>query len=313
MTLQAEKTNRLALWVLAAALLFGILARYVWIMDMEFKGDEQFLYEQSQVVGVSEPWPELGMVSGVGTRQPALCTWILPLLQRVFRFTDPTGAARAIQTMNVLALLLFAFFAWKQVAREDRETWIWGVSLAAVNPMAIILQRKIWSHSALPLFSFFAMAAWWRLDRWWGAFLFGLLGILIGQVHMSGFFFLAAVMLWTAIYRRKEWRWGFTSAGLLVGSIPMIPWLQYMMTSRPPVDHAVWIPALGHGCRWPGPALLDPRGPSSVPDDPSRGRAENFPRRARLRRDRRHRPLDPDPRDPREVGGAPGSAPAALE
>ncbi len=254
-----QPTSRLALWALGIALIFGVLVRYVWIMDMEFKGDEQFLYEQSQLVGVTQPWPELGMVSGVGTKQPALCTWILPILQRVFRFTDPTGAARAIQSMNILALFLFAAFAWRRIPREDREVWIWGVALGAVNPMAVILQRKIWSHSALPLFSFLAMAAWWRLDRWWGAFVFGLLGILIGQVHMSGFFFLAAVLIWSALYRRKEWRWGFTAAGLALGSIPMIPWLKYMLTSSPPVDHTVWIPGYFYRLWGTGAVGLDLR------------------------------------------------------
>lgn len=48
---------------------------------------------------------------------------------------------------------------------------------------------------------------------------------------MSGFFLTAGVFLWT-FFRDRRARWGFWSAGSLIGAIPLLPWLQYL-ASKP--------------------------------------------------------------------------------
>jgi hypothetical protein len=69
--------------------------------------------------------------------------------------------------------------------------------------------------------------AWRYRHKKAGAFFWGLLGICLGQIHMSGFFLAGGVFLWTA-FRGRLGRWGYWLMGSLAGSIPLIPWLRYM-------------------------------------------------------------------------------------
>ena len=46
--------------------------------------------------------------------------------------------------------------------------------------------------TVLPLFSLAMLAGWWHRRRRWGAFLWGIAGTLLGQVHLTGFVFAAA-------------------------------------------------------------------------------------------------------------------------
>ena len=45
----------------AASIVVGAAFRFAWPGDMEFKADERYMFERSQFVGVSEPWPAVGM------------------------------------------------------------------------------------------------------------------------------------------------------------------------------------------------------------------------------------------------------------
>jgi hypothetical protein len=105
-----------------------------------------------------------------------------------------------------------------------------------VNPITVAMERKIWAQSALPLFVALFWLAWWRRDRWWGAFAWGLVGALVGQVHMSGLFFAAGVFAWEALNMWRARRLGATRwvawiAGSAVGALPMIPWVLYVATA----------------------------------------------------------------------------------
>src|SRR5262249_23628779 len=89
---------------------------------------------------------------------------------------------------------------------------------------------KIWAQSALPFFSMLFLVGWLRRDRRWGAFLWGLLSAVIGQIHMSGFFFAAAFVLWELFAGRERreppnTRWRLFVAGCLVGALGLVPWV----------------------------------------------------------------------------------------
>lgn len=220
--------------VLVVAL--GITLRLTWVTDMEYKGDERFMFDRSQHVGREEPWPELGMESGVGTRNPGMSIWFFAVLARVFGATTPLSLDRAVILLNCGALVVLAFFALRSVPEEEREPWLWATALAAVNPIAIYLQRKIWAQSVLPLFCVLFLIGFRRRDRYWGAFLWGLIGAALGQVHMSGFFFAAGFFLWDAVLGRgtKEAprpraKWIAWVVGSSIASIPLIPWIKYVL------------------------------------------------------------------------------------
>lgn len=219
-----------------AAVTVGIVLRLTWVTDMEYKGDERFMFDRSQHVGKDEPWPELGMESGVGTRNPGMSIWFFAVLARVFGATTPLSLDRAVILLNCAALVVLGLFALRGVPEEEREPWTWATALAAVNPIAIYLQRKIWAQSVLPLFCVLFLVGFRRRDRYWGAFLWGLIGAALGQVHMSGFFFAAGFFLWDAVLGRgtKEAprpraKWIAWVIGSAIASIPLLPWIRYVL------------------------------------------------------------------------------------
>ena len=73
-----------------------------------------------------------------------------------------------------------------------------------------------------------------KRERKLGAWVWGFSGALIGQIHMSGFFLAGALFLWTLAFsppeKRRNIAWGSWFVGSLLGAIPLIPWLQFLLT-----------------------------------------------------------------------------------
>lgn len=216
----------------------GAALRLSFGHDIEYKYDEAWMFEQARGGAAGGPWPELGMPSGVGVRNPAMSVWVFIGLAKLFGTESPVELARAVQWLNCAALALLGWFAWKRARGADREAWFWGAALAAVNPIAVILQRKIWAQSTLPLLSMVFLIGVWSMESAWGAFLMGFAGTIAGQIHMSGFFYLAAFMGWLVLTRRGEWRWGWTLLGIMSAVPPMIPWIRMVLSGQE--HHSEW-------------------------------------------------------------------------
>jgi hypothetical protein len=217
-----------------AALALGALFRFVWGGDIEYKQDEAWVYllvTQHQEKG---EWAELGMPSSQHLRVPALSVWVFYPFADLFGASEPTLLARGAQVGNCAALLLLALFAWRCVPAREREPWLWAVALLAVNPLTVLYHRKIWPPCQLPLFCVAFLVAWWYRDRRWGALTWGLVGACLGQVHVSGFLYAAAVLVATVVADRR-FRWKAWLAGSVLGSLPMVPWLVYLARDRDPM------------------------------------------------------------------------------
>jgi hypothetical protein len=221
--------SRLAWWMLACALVAGGILRLAWISDMEWKDDERWSYRMSQEVGRSRPWPAVGMPTSLGFSNPGLSVWIFVPIGRMAG--TPTSMARAIVLLNMIGLVGFACAVRAYLPAQEREPWIWGLALHAVSPFAIRLSRKIWPPSILtPLLLLLWMAHRHRQSRW-GAFGWGLLGALIGQVHLSGWFVAAGLAIGTAV---AEWRgrlprsryWHWWVVGGALGLSMALPWVR---------------------------------------------------------------------------------------
>jgi hypothetical protein len=228
-------------WVCVGIFALGAILRLVFGADMEFKSDEQWMFDRAVRTGITEPWPLLGMPSGVYVRNPGMSVWVFVLLARLFHVVTPVELGRAVQLLNTAALGVLLFFATRLVRNaREREIWLWAIALGAVNPFAILYQRKIWAQSVLPLFSACFLVAWWKRGTRSGAFFWGLIGACLGQIHMAGFFFAAGFALWGALWDRKGVRWRYWFLGSVLGAIPLLPWLAHFADSARHGGHSIF-------------------------------------------------------------------------
>jgi hypothetical protein len=227
------------------ALVAGAILRLIWVEDIEYKADEAWTFEHSQQAHL--PW--LGMPSSVDIPNPGMSLWVFTLLQRISGAQDPPSLARAVQITNIVALVLLVLFALRHVPREEREPWLWAAALVAVNPLAVLFHRKIWPPCLLPLLTLMMLYGWWYRQRRGPAFLWGLVGACLGQIHMAGFFFAGGFALWAALFDRP-WRervaWRSWLLGSALGALPMLPWLVHLLShpAERPVNPHRWV----HAC-----------------------------------------------------------------
>lgn len=214
---------------LAGALLAGAALRLVWVEDIEFKGDESWTFLQTQTIGESEQFPWLGMPTSVQLRNPGMSLWVFLGLAKLFPIHDPLGLARSVQAINIVAIAMLMGFAWLCCPRIEREPWLWSAALLCVNPLAVLFHRKIWPPCVLPVFVSALLLGWWYRRRWWGAFFWGLLGGLMGQVHLAAYFFVGGFLAWAVLFDRRRVAWTGWVSGSTLAFIPMLPWVNYFL------------------------------------------------------------------------------------
>ena len=132
--------------------------------------------------------------------------------------------------MNVIALLGLLCFVLKVVPAAEREPWLWSVALVSVNPLAVLFHRKIWPPCLYPLIITLFLLCWWYRQRRLGAVGWGLIGACLGQIQGAGFFFAAGFVLWALLFDRKGVAWVSWVVGSILGTLPMLPWIHYMLT-----------------------------------------------------------------------------------
>jgi hypothetical protein len=182
------------------------------------------------------------MISSGGFANPGMSLWVFLGLGRLFAVADPPDLARAVQLLNVAALLLLTWIACCRVAPAEREAWRWATALAAVHPLLIVFHRKIWPPSVMPLLSLLLLLGWWRREKRGGAFAWGLLGAVLGQIHLSGFFFTGGLALWAGLFDRRRVRWPSWLAGNILGGLPLLPWALQMASHHvgQPITNSGW-------------------------------------------------------------------------
>jgi len=184
-----------------------------------------------------------------------MSVWVFAILAKATGAHTPIELARAVQLLNCAALTLLFGFAFTRKDEDEQTVWFWTAALAAVDPLGIILQRKIWAQSVLPIFAWALFLAWRARSSLIGSLCWGVAGALLGQIHMSGFFYAAVFVVWSVYAHIRKTnpqptRWIAWFVGSVLGSLPMIPWLNYLRTAKPALSH--WPappPALG-GNAW---------------------------------------------------------------
>jgi len=99
-------------------LILGSFFRVSWPLDMEWKGDEKWMFAKALAIASNQaPWPWIGMPSGVGLQNPGLSIWPFALLAHVAH--DPVAMAQAVQWINVKAGLTFAETGYDALSNAD--------------------------------------------------------------------------------------------------------------------------------------------------------------------------------------------------
>lgn len=211
----------------------GCLLRLIWAEDMVWQADEIWMFEQARAIWHGQTWPSIGMLNSAGFANPGMSLWaFVPLAGS----PDPIVMVRWVMALNVGAIGAFLGFIRWGVPPAQQLTWLWGMAIASVNPLAILFSRSIWAQNILPPFGFLIFWGHQLRDRVWGAFLWGFVGAIVGQVHMSGFFWQPALLGWTLWTERSSrdsapsrTRWGSFAIGSGLGCLPLLPWVQYLV------------------------------------------------------------------------------------
>jgi len=207
---------------------------------MEYKADEKEGFELAQAMARTGDWPPVGKMSGVGVVDPGLSLWIFGILAKVSGAAGPISLTRAVQLLNVFSILAFFALIWKWLLAEDREPWLWSAALLSVSPYSVLYSRKIWEPNVVPPFFLLTLAGFLHRGTFFGAIAYGLFGALIGQIHMSGFFLSLGLMIWIALFDRRSLNWLGWFAGSVVGALPLLPWIAYVLREPGPAEGWLW-------------------------------------------------------------------------
>lgn len=235
-------------WIfLAVCLLLGATLRLVFPSDIEYKADERYSMSAVEQFRQSGAIPAVGMPSSTGVVNAGPSVWIFLLLGSMSGASNPAELARSVAVLNILALAILAAIAIRVVPPEQREIWGWTAALFCVNVFAVLFARKIWPQCVEPFFTALLILAWFHRSRRAAAFCWGVLEALLGQFHMAGFFFAAALLLWTLAFDRRRERglgmqWKYAVTGMCLGAVPMIPWLAHGLHSS---ARQAWTQLLG--------------------------------------------------------------------
>ncbi|SRR5579883_414072 len=234
---------QLQLLVIILFLIAGSCLRLLWATDMEWKSEEKWMFEQAQqIASGTAPLPIIGMLSGAGVPNPGMTVWWFALIANFAH--DPISMVRWVQSLNVLTIWLFFSFVMSQIPPNHRKPWLWGLAIASVNPLAVVLSRKIWIPDLLAPFCFLVFLGHWFRQKLWGGFLWGIAGAFIGQVHMGGFFLASGLLVWTVWHdykhhTLKKIAWVAWLIGSALGSIPLIPWAWAVLPHMKHYRHSI--------------------------------------------------------------------------
>jgi hypothetical protein len=102
---------------LIAAIILGAIFRLIWPQDVEYKGDEAWTFLQVQDFWTTHSLAPVGMKSSSGLSNPGMSFWVFLGLSAFAPIDDPLALTRAVEVLNVAAVLLLAAFACTAVAQ----------------------------------------------------------------------------------------------------------------------------------------------------------------------------------------------------
>ena len=120
------KSSKFALVLTLAAVAAGIVLRVLYPLDIEFKADERWTFDQVRAALAGGTWLWSGMPTSIGGLNPGASLWVFIPLGWLFGADTPPQLARGVQCMNCAALIALVLLAWRSVRADEREPWYLG-------------------------------------------------------------------------------------------------------------------------------------------------------------------------------------------
>src|SRR5581483_2964418 len=84
-----KPNSKIWLSFLVTAILLGALLRLSFPADIEYKGDEKYMFEATQDYRATGTLPLLGMKSGIKLKNPGMSIWVFDVLSKISGASNP--------------------------------------------------------------------------------------------------------------------------------------------------------------------------------------------------------------------------------
>jgi hypothetical protein len=213
-------------WLFVA--LVAVTLRLLWPSDMEWKADEKNMYELAAKADKTSEWPSTGLSSGVGVKNAGFSVWPFIVIHKLN--SNPVFMAIAVMLANVLALIWMFKLALK--SGRDSQALMWGVALVGANVLNVIFSRKIWAQDLLPLLIAGLWAVQFMRSKTQGFAITGFLIAIAGQLHISGYFIGAGIMITAWLSGENNLKKSSVFIlGFAIGMLPAYWWLYELISN----------------------------------------------------------------------------------
>ncbi|RJQ37740.1 hypothetical protein C4559_03325 [Candidatus Microgenomates bacterium] len=210
---------------------FSLIFRITNLDVIEFKADEGVSIFLASRPIFGHPFPPGASVSSVGILNSPLFNYaLLPIL--LISLYPPT-ISFFIGLLNSIAIgVLFLIF--KHISNLSIATM--AALLMAFSPWSILFSRKIWNPDFLIIFfipillSLYKIIIQKKYNYW---LLFTAFSLFIIQIHLPSIFFIFLI-LGMLIFSRTIFNFKYILIGLLIGFLPMIPYLLFQFSNDCP-------------------------------------------------------------------------------
>lgn len=219
--------RRLEWLIVVAIVALGAWLRLSHLDLAEYKADEAIAIDLTLPLIEGSGWPEAGLVSSVGIRNPPMLMYLLavPLIVDV----DPLVASAFVGLLSTLAVL-----ATYLVMRPRFGVFvaISSAALFATAPWAVLFGRKIWATDLLPIFAVALLHCLFTVlerRKTWMVLFVPVLACVLWQLHLSAFAVLpvAGVVL---LYAARQLRWPAVALGTGLAVLLLVPYVHHQVS-----------------------------------------------------------------------------------